>query len=183
MLQSRFWGDRIVTTLGVREDEVFTKFGADPKLLPDRLSFDYEAMSQFVGDWKVNQGRTTQIGMVVKPFKWLNLHANQSDSFIPGSPAQTVLRTSIPDPSGEGWDLGFSLNLFEGKLVIRANRYSNKQINTQEGETGTLATRALRIDFARPEADPFSLQRVATTWITQLNPGISQAALDTELAK
>jgi hypothetical protein len=183
VLQSRFWGDRIVTTFGVREDEVFTKFGVDPVMTGNNLGFDYSAMDRFAGNWALNRGRTTQEGIVVRPFRWLSLHANRSDSFLPGTPAQTVLRTSIPDPSGKGWDAGFTLTFYDGKLVIRANRYSNKQINAQDGQTGTLATRALRIDFTRPEADPFSLQTVATAWINQLNPGISQTALDAELAR
>ncbi len=183
VLQSHFWLDRIVTTVGIREDELYTKFGATSTLLPDRLTFDYDTMNQFVGDWSYNKGRTKQTGVVVKPFKWLSFHANKSDSFVPGRVAQTILRTPVPNPSGEGWDAGFSLNLFDGKLVIRANRYGNKQINARDGQTGTLATRALRIDMTRPEADAFSLQTVATAWITQLNPGISQSALNTELAK
>ncbi len=183
VLQSHFWQDRIVTTFGVREDELYTKFGAPSTLLPDRLTFDYDAMNPAVGDWSFNKGRTKQAGVVVKPFKWLSLHANKSDSFRPGGVAQTILRTPVPNPSGEGWDAGFSLNLFDSKLVIRVNRYNDKQINARDGQTGTLATRALRIDFTRPEADPFSLQTVATTWITQQNPGISQTALDVELAK
>jgi outer membrane receptor protein involved in Fe transport len=183
VVQSKFLDERIVTTLGVRKDEVYTRFGAQPTLLPDRLTFDYATMEGFVGDWARNSGRTGQAGIVIKPVRWLGLHANRSDSFLPGTPAQTVLRTSIPDPSGEGWDAGFTLALFDGKLVVRVNRYSNKQINAQDGQTGTLATRALRIDIARPENDPFSLQRVATTWITQQTPGISQANLDAELAR
>jgi outer membrane receptor protein involved in Fe transport len=183
VLQSRFLQDRIITTFGLRKDVLDTKFGAPSALLPDRLTFDYDAMNKFVGEWAHNEGRTRQAGIVVKPFKWLSLHANKSDSFLPGVPAQTVLRTPIPNPSGEGWDAGFRLNLFDGKLVFRINRYSNKQINAQDGQTGTLAGRALRIDVARPEADPFSLQRVATTWINQLNPTFTPAQFDAELAR
>lgn len=183
VLQSRFLKDRVITTFGVREDKVYTKNGAQPTLLPDRLTFDYPVMEQWVGNWALNRGRTNQAGVVVKPFPWVSLFANRSDSFLPGIPAQTVLLTPIPDPSSEGTDVGFALNLFSGKLVIRANHYVNKQINAQDSQTGTLAGRALRIDILRPENDPFSLQKVSTAWITQLNPGISQSDLDAQVAK
>jgi len=56
-------------------------------------------------------------------------------------------QTIAPDPTGEGKDYGIALNLFDGKLVIRANQYETKQINASFGQSGTYAQRILSADF------------------------------------
>lgn len=145
--QSHWLRGRVVTTFGVRDDSNYTKFGAASKLTPDGLDFDYGAMEGWAGDWLERTGRTKTAGIVLKPFSWLNLHYNKSNSFLPSTPSQNLLRQELPDPSGEGEDYGFSLNLLDGKLRIRANMYESKQINSPFGQSGTYAQRILSADF------------------------------------
>jgi outer membrane receptor protein involved in Fe transport len=147
VLQSHWLQGRVVTTFGLRDDANYTKFGAASALTPDGLDFDYATMEGWAGDWLERSGRTKTAGVVVKPWSWLNLHYNKSNSFLPSTPSQNLLRQELPDPSGEGKDFGFSLNLFEGKLRIRANQYESKQINSPFGQSGTYAQRILSTDF------------------------------------
>ncbi|MES2697860.1 MAG: TonB-dependent receptor, partial [Verrucomicrobiota bacterium] len=85
--------------------------------------------------------------VVVKPLNWLSLYVNKADSFQPTTPSQNLLRKELPNPTGEGVDYGFALNLFDGKLIVRANQYETKQKNSPYGQSGTFAQRILSADF------------------------------------
>jgi hypothetical protein len=102
----------------------------------------------------------------VRPLRWLSLYANRSDSFQPTTPSQNILKRELPNPQGKGEDYGFSLNLFDGKLVIRANQYTTKQINSPYGQSGTFAQRVLSADFAEfnNNSGP-ALNTAARAWI------------------
>ncbi len=148
VLQSHFLSDRIVTTLGVRKDKVYTKAGGNPQLLPDGYTANYAVDELWAsGDYKGNQGLTRTVGAVVKPFHWLNFFANKSDSFIPADPAINLHGEVLPNPQGKGEDWGFALNLFNNKLIIRADQYITRQANSREGTSTTLAVRAVKMDI------------------------------------
>lgn len=166
VLQSQLLQGRVVTTFGLRQDKNYTMFGAPSKLTPDGLDFDYAAMNGWTNQWLGRSGRTKTAGVVVKPLKWLSFFANKSDSFQPGTPSQNILRHELPDPTGEGEDYGFALNLFDGKLVIRANQYKTKQINSPYGQSGTFAARILSADFIEfNNGSGPALNDAARTWI------------------
>src|SRR5262249_23740354 len=127
-------------------------------------------------DYRASSGTTKTAGGVVRPFRdmafinqayerntgikrlmaealqGLTLSYNYSDNFIPSPPAFDLFLKPLPNQTGKGRDAGFWLNLFDGKLVVRVNRYENKQINARDGDANTVAQRTLRLDLAANDA-------------------------------
>jgi hypothetical protein len=156
------------------------------------------------GLWNYRQGDTNQKGVVLKPFRgWpaldrvansggaagffagmltgLNINYNKSDSFLPEVPAVSVNLEQLPNPTSEGKDYGFSLSFWNNKVVLRANRWVNKSINTRAGQFGTFGQRVLRLDFENfaGNNDNFSLQKQARLWVAAANPAFTPAQVDT----
>jgi hypothetical protein len=209
ILQSRLLQDRIIPTFGMRRDKAYTKFQNPTRFTADNWNFDYEYMNHWApGDWQLRAGPTEQSGVVVKPFhripvvdryaressgaarfaadalRRLALHYNESDSFKPAAPAQNVFGQWLPDPSGKGKDYGFSLNLWDEKLVLRVNKYETRQMNSRSGASAGFARIAWSIDFTSTN---FALQQEATNWITQQaadrGQTLTPAQLGTELER
>lgn len=143
VLQSAFLKDRVIVTLGKRTDENYNKFARPSALKPNGYEFDFDAMNGWVRDWARREGDTTTKGVVVKPLRWLSLHYNRSDSFKPETPAISITLQDLPNPTSQGKDYGFSLNLWDGKLFFRANKYETGQVKSRAGQS------ACRPDFAR----------------------------------
>ncbi len=189
VLQNHLFDGRIVTTFGRREDRNFTRRGVPARLLPDGLTHDYAWDHQWeAGDWLARTGRTKTAGMVVKPVSWLHVHANKSDSFLPSSPAVDLHARFVPDPAGKGEDVGFSLNLFSGRLILRANRYTTKQINSRNGTSSTLAGRAVKLDiYDFTTSRPFGLNFRARNWLrndaARRGVSLTEAQLDERVAQ
>jgi len=207
LLQNHLLNGRVVTTFGRRADEHFTKL-KNPIAFANRgFDFDYDVLEGYrPGDWLFRDGGTETRGVVVKPFRgWqpidraasqgtgltrffaqafqgLSLRYNQSDSFLPASPAQNVFFKYLPDPTGEGKDYGFALNLFDNKFNLRVNKYENRQLNSRNGPSASVAAAALALDFFGNAGGVFyGLQEQATTWITAANPGITPDQLNAQL--
>ena len=183
--QGHFFNDRLVTTLGFRKDRVYTKGGVNARLLPDGKSHDFAWDRQWApGDYEFNQGNTRTTGAVLKLTRWLSAHANESDSFIPADPAINLHGKLLPNPQGKGQDWGFSLNLFDGKFVVRANQFITRTTNDRSGTSSTLATRSVKMDvFDGQPARNFSLDTRARQWLQATQPGLTGAALDAAVAK
>ncbi|MGH8019211.1 MAG: TonB-dependent receptor plug domain-containing protein [Opitutaceae bacterium] len=182
--QGNFLNDRVILTLGRRRDENLTRPYPSAVVGPDDVSYDTEANEQHNpdSDWIAQVGFTTTKGVVVKPLSWLNLHYNESDSFNPASAALNLKFELLDSPRTEGDDYGFSVNLFDGKLVLRANRYDVTEINSRDGQQGTIATRMLRLDGIHPaRLDGFALLRQATEWVTAANPTWTPGQIETEV--
>jgi hypothetical protein len=170
VLQSHLLGGRVVTTFGLREDTRNNLTGGLPSFNagPDGdITLDYGSVNRFNGnDWVKASGKTKTAGVVVKPTRWLSLHANASDSFQPGGVAVGLFLQPLPDPTGEGKDYGISLNLFGGKLVARINKFETTQFDTRNGSMRTLAQRVRNLDFDSPNGNSvFSLARKARDWV------------------
>ncbi|MBM3854221.1 MAG: TonB-dependent receptor, partial [Verrucomicrobia bacterium] len=206
VLQSAFLGGSLVTTIGVRDDTVYDKRGAEPRLLTaDGRDYVYESMNAWAaGDYAVNGGRTRTAGAVVRPFRQLGfvrraaprggvggllgrvagglaLTYNESDSFIPQGPQQDVFRNQLPNTRGEGRDWGFWLNLADGRFVLRANRFETKRIKTRNGDAATIAQRLLRIDVYQNDA--WQLVNNARAWVTATNPAWTPVQVQAEVAR
>lgn len=79
VVQSHFLNDSIVTTFGVRKDQVYSQWGAYPQLLTgdaaaaagvnENTAFNYNVIDHWSGNWQYNSGRTTTAGVVLRPFK------------------------------------------------------------------------------------------------------------------
>ncbi|MDO8541961.1 MAG: TonB-dependent receptor plug domain-containing protein [Opitutaceae bacterium] len=168
VLQSHFLKDRVVTTFGWRKDHTFNHGAADPMYLsgPDGVFLDPSSLDVLDDDgWVKNQGPTKTAGVVVKPLTWFHLHYNQSDSFQPAGLAFGLFLNPLPNPTGEGKDYGFSVNLMQGKLVMRVNKYETTQFNSRNGSTRTLAQRVRSLDFDAPYSN-VGLTVRARDWVT-----------------
>jgi len=201
VLHSNFLAGKLITTFGLREDEVYAKQG-DPGVLMinNNTEHDFDSINRWeTRDYRFSSGKTKTAGGVLRPFRdlaivnrslaretgikrffaealqGLALSYNQSDNFIPSPPAVDLFLNALPNQTGEGHDIGFWLNLFDGKLVVRVNRYNNKQINARDGDANTIAQRVLRLElFAN---DRYQLFNRARDWHLLLNPAatITQA--------
>ncbi len=186
MMQNSLWQDRIVLTLGKRTDQNGSKPYNVPVMDANGIDYDFAATEQVRSvDWIFQEGDTLTKGIVVKPLRWLNLHYNESDSFTPVAPALNLAFELLGNPRTEGTDYGFSLKLFEGKLVLRFNRYDTSTLNTRNGQSATLATRVLRLDRSRSAQadDLFNLENRATDWVRAMNPSWTTAQIATEVAR
>ena len=208
IMQNSLFDDRLVLTAGLREDENRNKSQRPSVLKSNGWEFDYAAMDGWVGDWALRSGETETRGLVARPFRnWsainrarerggvtgfaaqvlsgLQFHYNESDSFRPEPPAITILTTELPNPTSEQKEKGFTLNLWNNKLVLRANWYETGQINSRAGQSAIFATRTGRVDFApfKGENDAIALQRQARNWVMELNPGFTDVQRDAEVAR
>lgn len=196
MLQSTFFGGRLVTTFGRRHDQSGNKRQNRAFLMPNGYDFDYARMDGWRGDWDIREGDTTTSGAVLRPFRnwgyienassgssWsarvasvlqgTGFYYNQSNSFRPEDPAINILKEVLPNPTSNGKDYGFTIS-FGRKFMLRANHYTTHQINARADQSTNIANRSLQVDFADTRStQPFTLQRQARNWITQLNPTIS----------
>jgi len=181
VLQSHLVKDRVVTTVGFRHDRNYNKTGVNQVFLPDGINIDMDAFNNWsTGDWRFNQGNTKTAGVVVKPTRWLNLHANVSNSFLPQVAAVNLQLEPVPDPSGKGKDYGFTLNLFSGKLVARFNQYDMNQINSRASQSATLASRLWMVDF---EINNVALVPKATQWVARAHPEWTADQQNAEISK
>jgi len=206
VVQSHFFDSRLVTTFGKRTDKQYVKNGSTPQRLnADGLTLDYDSVNHWAaGDYRFNEGDTTQKGAVVRPFRgWspitnmarasgperfvgqalngLSLTYNESDSFRPQDPRVDLYLRPLPNPSGEGKDWGFALNLFDNKFVLRVNNYETQQIKTRGGDAGTIAQRVTRTDVAATGA--FLLQTQALAWVAAVNPTWTQTQIEAEAGR
>ena len=206
VVQSHFFGDRLVTNFGQREDQQFQKAGSTPQLLnPDGVTFNYDSLNHWAtGDYRSNSGKTMTQQYVARPFRGvtflnrvaeagavgrflagglrgLSLTFNRSDSFRPQDPKIGLFQNPLPNPSGVSKEYGFGLNLFDGRLVVRYNHHETSQLNKSGGDAGTIASRVTRMDVASNAN--FLLATQATNWVTAQNPAWSSAQVQTEVAR
>jgi hypothetical protein len=100
-LQSSLLDNRLVVTLGRRQDENRNKSQRPPVLKADGYSFDYAAMNGWVPDtqfpndgdpgWALRSGKTTTVGYVAKPFRgWGFMESQREKSGLGGFAANLL---------------------------------------------------------------------------------------------
>jgi hypothetical protein len=94
----------------------------------------------------------------------------------------------LPDPAGKGEDYGFSLTMFDGKFVLRANQYKTNVIGTRAGTAGTIATRVLFVDRPNVQGQNgspavYQLQPKAAQWATLAAEAAGRTLTADELKK
>ncbi|MFZ9838283.1 MAG: TonB-dependent receptor plug domain-containing protein [Opitutaceae bacterium] len=187
--QNFFFGDRLVTTFGLREDKNRSRDSNGAVVDASTGLLDYSPLRVW-GPWLEKAGRTKTAGAVVRPFRdtafverpardgagvarfvaqaarSVAAHYNQSDSFQPAVTQYNLLGEVLPNPTGRGKDYGVSVSLFDNRLFLRVNRYQTFQQNARNGDAGIVATRAIRMDTGRSGNgnDSFNLE----TWATLL---------------
>jgi hypothetical protein len=181
MLQSSLLKNRLVATLGRRTDENGNKPYNQAVMNPDGIGYNIDATQQLQAvNWTKQEGDTYTRGLVAKPLRWLHLHFNRSDSFRPDVPGLNLAFEVLGNPQTVGEDYGLTLNLFDGKLAVRANRYDVETRKSRAGQAGIIATRVLRLDRG---TDGFNLERQSTAWVTAANPAWTPAQVDSEVAR
>ncbi len=218
VIQNHLLGDRLVTTLGIRHDSTYTKFGnpgsptTNTYLNPDGITFNNSITDGWAnGDYFRNGGQTSNVQFVARPFAntpvlgylareggsggkffgdalgGLSLNYNSSRSFLPTNPAQDLFKHLLPNPTGSDKTWGASLNLFDGKLVIRASHFDDYQRNAQTTDMSTIAGRVLRIDFQTTGAGnptPFvNLHDNAVHWVQIANPAFTTDQVNAEVER
>jgi outer membrane receptor protein involved in Fe transport len=196
--QGFFWKDRIVPTFGWREDVQRERASRNlnanvpgPTQLTSTIDIAtrrhrLDALKEYPADWVENSGRTKTAGLVVHPLSWLSLHYNKSDSFKPEPIRYDIKLNQVPNPTGKGEDYGFTVDLFDGKLVAKLNRYELEEKNSRSGATsGAFAARTFRFFFDADTVltfnnvnntfdssdDPWDLEQQGAQWAYSANPG------------
>lgn len=208
VIQSHLSGDRLISTFGIRQDDVYTRFGNPGSPTNRVLESDGETIDRSIVDaWQssnaANGDRSTNVQFVLKPFEntsliksmtekgsgfyadllnGLSLNFNKSNSFLPTDPRQDLYRNILPNTTGTDKSWGLGLNLFDGKLVIRATHFDNFQRNSQTNDINTLAGRVLRIDFpltgAGSPTGSVNLYNNAQRWVQYADSTLSQSQVD-----
>ena len=186
ILQSYIINDRIITTFGIRRDERYNRGGLSNVYLADGAGIDMDRFEQWApGDWNYAQGTTKTAGVVVKALRWLSFHVDTSNSFQPAAAALNLFLQPVPDPTGKQNEYGFTLNLFDGKLIAKFNQYKNTSINSRNGDANTIGGRANQIDFnsANIASTPFALAVQAQGWTTRAHPTWTKDQVFAEVLK
>lgn len=159
-VQSYFWDDRIVATLGWRRDNF--KARITPVGLVDTAAESDWYQGGFIkagdfynnawGDWQEFKSNTMSKGVVFHALKFgggshrLSFHYNESDNFTPPPSAQyDFFQNELDKPAGEGKDYGLSFSLFDNKLVARLNWFDVS--STGERVDNNLLQRTARVDW------------------------------------
>lgn len=151
-LQSYLWDKKIVTTIGFREDTVASRSANQDRDLVTNLVdptnssiwgpaiHEREALARDLDPNASQTGSTSTKGITFHPFSWLSVHYNESDNFGVGPLRVYPTLQTIPNPSGEGKDVGISLRTPNNKLELKINRFESSQKNVSG--RGTLANTA-----------------------------------------
>jgi len=185
-LQSFFFKDRLVTTVGFRRDRQRSRTSAGAFINPATGFADLSNTNIFgsllgyrppaagsptinLPGWVEQDGDTKTYGAVLKATRWLSVHANKSDSFAPQVVRQALGLGNVPNPRGFSTEWGVSLSALQGKLNVRINRFQTKELNSRGSEVGTLGNRYLDME-GRPDGAnniQFSSFRYFTTNIAR----------------
>jgi len=125
---SYWWKNRIVTTLGVRNEKIRNAKLISAKLttLPEPAYQSFRELVDVPTNWfSSSSSQSKNYGVVFHPWPWLSLFYNTSNTFNPPPGSHNPDDSLLPGPSGTGEDRGFMLNLFGDRLYLRANFYVN----------------------------------------------------------
>lgn len=186
VVQSSFWGDRVVFTGGVRKDFYRSRASAGAVVDPNTGYFTFDNDRNW-NAWTPASGITRDINVVLKPFRWVGLTFHRSSSFQPQPPAVSLTGEPLPNTYGRGRDIGVYFTLSD-KFVLRVTTYDNKLVGDRTPNS-TISTRIGRIDAGgllpgtTLASDPFSLYNFALNVAqTRLGPSATPAALAAAVA-
>ena len=194
LLQSTLFNGKLVGTFGLRTDKVLDRNAPFATLTSDLREYDFAASAQWDEVWRMAEGDTKSVSLVVRPFKDLQflkskmerdsgfgrllaeavsglaLTYNKSDNFIAQGPAYDLFLNQLPNQTGTSKDIGFWLTLLDGNLSIRYTNFDTKQLNLRNGDISTMAQRILRYEgFVANDA--WNLRKQATAWLNGLGTG------------
>lgn len=141
-LQSKFLGGNLVTTYGWREDKVTTYDRLNNAKNPDG-SYMYSNLDVLNPEPTLDlSGQTTTFQAVLHmPREWtqniplkpvFSAHYAESENFQPGGVRRNVYNEVLGFPSGKTDEIGFSIELAEGKANLRFNWYETSIVSRKE---------------------------------------------------
>lgn len=119
VFQSRFLENRLITTFGFRRDSetLYQTFGSDE---PDNPLGRWAPLPE-EPTFPKTTGDTTTTGAVFAVTDWLKLFYNKSDSFLPQAHLHDYYNQPLSPADGEGEDIGFMLDMADGKFFTRVS--------------------------------------------------------------
>jgi iron complex outermembrane recepter protein len=130
-VQSKFWNDRVVVTLGDRHDYLYSKLSngvRSPELVG---GYTVGFLTPGPASAYKYSARTQTNGVVFHTFRWLSLFYNGSNNIaIPPLNQFTIPRSPVPGPRGKTEDMGILLNLFGGRVTSRITYYQTAVVNS-----------------------------------------------------
>jgi hypothetical protein len=203
VLQSTFFGGKLVGTFGLRKDQVNDRNAPFALLTDDLREYDFEASNRWNSGWRVAEGKTKSMSVVARPFRdfrslrsridsgsgasrflaevvsGLSLTYNKSDNFIAQGPAYDLFLNQLPNQTGTSKDIGFWLTVLDGKFSLRYTKFDTEELNLRNGDISTMAQRILRYEgFVANDA--WNLQRQAANWLNGV--GSNGIASDAQIA-
>lgn len=143
ILQSFFWNDLLVTTVGFRHDDVSQLIASNTVNRAPYEFIDFEDY-QYVDPATKVEADIWNYGVVLhSPKGWsehlpanarLSLFYNEAENFQPFGSRRNIEGEQLSPPTGETQDVGLSLDLWEGKLVARATWYETSVNSNQNND-------------------------------------------------
>ncbi len=131
--QSRFWNDRLVATIGYREDTSDALLSSTVRATPVGGYTQGFFIAQPGASREKSKGSTRSQGAVFHVNKWASLFYNRSSNFALRNPQVVVFPgTSAPAPKGKSEDLGAKFSLLNGKLYATLTYYETTSINEND---------------------------------------------------
>lgn len=165
VLQSYWFDNLLVSTLGYREDEATIWENTNPPFGPEgnRL-LDSESLSLPASPTGGIETDVFSYGFVghvpdgifenLSGIDSLSFHYSESENFIP-SPGRVNIAGTVLDPEGGSTEeRGFSMELFEGKVFFKANWYETSQSNVTEPGLQSFVSNLFRFEALFAERAP-----------------------------
>ncbi|HEX9786127.1 MAG TPA: TonB-dependent receptor plug domain-containing protein [Opitutaceae bacterium] len=162
--QSYLLNEKIVGLYGWRHDKQTQTSKSYTDRNPATGETDFPANPD-LSDEKSASGNTTTYGVVIHPTDWLSFHYNKSQTIqVFASGSLNLYGEPIPLPEGPGEDWGFSLNLMEGRLNLRANWYKTSITNARMGFLGPVVAGQWELPWFDQEVIPQMAAKFGQTW-------------------
>ncbi len=145
--QSKFWQERIVFTLGMRHDYLYSKLSTGVRSAERVGGYTQGFLMPGAANTSHAEGSTRTQGVVLHATPWLSLIANHSTNFaLPALNQKTLPNNPVAQPRGETHDFGVQLNLLQDRLSARVIYYETAvKDNTASVSTGNIQDRVNNI--------------------------------------
>ncbi|OAM89743.1 hypothetical protein AW736_10430 [Termitidicoccus mucosus] len=141
VLQSRWFGDRVITTIGIRKDWEKLYVGAtyqntDP-LVADvgifrpgasNIGQSHPRFAPYLTPPTRNSGYSRNYGVVVHVTDWLSFTGNYTTNMSLSSESRDMYGKYLSPADGESMDFGVRLNLLDNRLHLNFVKYETSQI-------------------------------------------------------
>ena len=176
VLQGYLWEDKIVGMFGLRRDtndkgNISTVEG-DPAATDPATGLVRPVGSTY-GTLAEKSAQTKTYGVVVHPLKWLSLHYNHAENFIPNAGSVDLLGHPTNTPTGLGRDYGFSVSLFEDKFNAKLNWFELTAASGPAGNPANFPLAQWNMTFMDLVVEPELAAKAGVVYKQGVAPGIT----------